>query len=179
MIPYRFPKLELLFFCKIYDEIAELSVRNHVGFYGWKIKAANLKKSQTKARRAGIFLNSQLLFLVLALFDLEKKIRRIGNVSNRMIFSKSNKRFCQSKIVSPTGLIKRKKRKAFYGFSLRGTKGLFVRVNHLSMFPIPTDKSAKIAATCLLTFVCSPATTDWYIITRDFLKNFQKILLFL
>lgn len=117
MIPYRFPKLELLFFCKIYDEIAELSVRNQHGFYGWKIKAANLKKSQTKARRAGIFLNSQLLFLVLALFDLEKKIRRIGNVSNRMIFSKSNKRFCQSKIVSPTGLIKRKKKeKPFMAF---------------------------------------------------------------
>lgn len=127
MIPYRFPNLELLFFCKIYDEIAELSVRNQHGFYGWKIKAANLKKSQTKARRAGIFLNSQLLFLVLALFDLEKKIRRIGNVSNRMIFSKSNKRFCQSKIVSPIGLIKRKKKKSLLWLFFERNKGIICK----------------------------------------------------
>lgn len=127
MIPYRFPNLELLFFCKIYDEIAELSVRNQYGFYGWKIKAANLKQSQTKARRAGIFLNSQLLFLVLALFDLEKKIRRIGNVSNRMIFSKSNKRFCQSKIVSPTGLIKKKKKKSHIRLFFERNKGIICK----------------------------------------------------
>lgn len=31
------------FFCKIFYEIAELSVRNQHGFYGWKMKAANLK----------------------------------------------------------------------------------------------------------------------------------------
>lgn len=55
MIPYRFPNLELLFFCKIYDEIAELSVRNQHGFYGWKIKAANLKTISNEGTKSRDF----------------------------------------------------------------------------------------------------------------------------